>query len=328
MFLKKIVFLSIGGTILCSQTAEGLKTTQKPEHLITQALSNEKLQNIQVIEYLKMDSANLNLRDFLIFNHFVSERKAQPETHSIIVLMGTDNLEHAAFFLSLLSPAQSQTILLTGAMIPYGRQHSDALTNIRDTYQIAVMPYEKKSPVLIVFNGKIYDALGVRKLSTDTPDAFTNIRKPKDFALLSKIIEDKDFFISSQEFSFPKIRTIKITPGEDMTAISDAVTAGSQVIILEGLGNGNVNSETLSQVQKNKDRAIFIVTSQVLYGTAEPIYQSAVRLKKLGAIFAGRLSSGKALILSSLFLSQPHIQKLNLLEKKQKLNDALEIINQ
>ncbi len=328
MLKNKIVFFSMGGTIISTQTPGGLKPTQDARLIIEKILSKEKLQNIKFIEHLKVDSADLNLQDLLLLNKSLAEIKTDPNIQSVVVLMGTDNLEHAAFFLSLLSPIESQMIVLTGAMISYGQPHSDALTNIKDAYQTATMPFEKKNPVLIVFNGKIYDAFWVRKSTTDTHDAFTKTRKPADPFQAQQIIENKDFFIKSKPLFFPKIRTLKVSPGEDMTAISDAVAAGSQVIILEGLGKGNVNSETIVEVQKNIGKTIFIVTTQVLHGVAEPIYQSAIQLKELGAIFAGNLSSGKVLILSSLFLTQPEIKNLEMTQKKKKLEEIFTRLSQ
>jgi L-asparaginase/Glu-tRNA(Gln) amidotransferase subunit D len=182
--------------------------------------------------------------------------------------------------------------------------------------------------IAAVFDGETLSAAGVRKIDTDNPKAFTDTMKNSNPLSIQKIIKEKDYFINVPQIIFPKIRTISVVTGADMTAISSAVNDGSQIVILDAFGKGNINLEATEEIKQNSDKTIFIITSRVLYGNAEPVYTPAKLAQTHGVLFAGRLSLEKTVLLSGLFVSQPHVQALDFKKRKRELQKALDLANQ
>lgn len=83
--------------------------------------------------------------------------RAAPE-HAIVIIHGTDTLRETA---AILGQAQlQQTIVLTGAMIPYEIDGSDALFNLGFAIGVAqALP----AGVHVAMNGRVFDWTSVRK---------------------------------------------------------------------------------------------------------------------------------------------------------------------
>jgi L-asparaginase len=321
-------FVTMGGTFTSTLTPWGLRPTQKGSAIIEAALNSKNLMRVSSHVLMNKDSSLLTLNDILILNRWINEIKQRPEIKSVVVLMGTDNLENVSFLLSLLCPPKTKPIILTGAMIPYGSKDSDALINIKKAFRVSQFFPENFPPVLVTFQNHILDGLSIRKTSTRSLIPFIDTKKMSANRRAQEIIENKDFYLNQHNLIFPKVRTISIGPGEDSSAISDAVKNGCEIIILDGLGNGNVSQETLEQVAAHREKAIFVVSSQVLEGDAKPLYGPAYSLKDKNAVFSGTVNARKSVILSILFLSQPHIQKLSLIKKRIELQKAFDLINE
>jgi len=318
-------FVTLGGTFASTSTPWGLRPTQKSQEIIEAALNSKSLKRVSTHALMNKDSSQLTLNDLLVLNHYIHEIKQKPEIRSIVVLMGTDNLENVSFFLSLLSPQKTKPVILTGAMIPYGSQDSDAPINIKKAFRFSQFVPENFPPVLVTFKNQVMDGLYVRKINTHTFNPFFATKKISKSYKAHEIIENKNYYSNQQKLIFPKVRTISVGLGEDADAIGDAVNNGCEIIILDGLGNGNVNQEVLEQVAAHQHKVIFIVSSQVLEGEAKPLYGPARSLKDKNAVFSGSLNARKSAILSILLLSQPHIQKFSKIVQRTLLQKAFDL---
>jgi L-asparaginase len=103
----------------------------------------------QLIDSLQMQDANR--RSVLV----ACERAAEDR---IVITHGTDTMAQTA---KLLGPAKlSKTIILTGAMVPYQVQSSDALFNFGTAFAaVQLLP----PGVYLAMNGRIFDWDRVRK---------------------------------------------------------------------------------------------------------------------------------------------------------------------
>jgi L-asparaginase/Glu-tRNA(Gln) amidotransferase subunit D len=193
-------FVTLGGTITSSQTNQGVRPTQNPEKVIKECLHPDEIKKIEIYKFKNTLSGFLNIKEFFEINRTLHEASQNPNTRAIIVLTGTDNLENIIFFVNLLTPADTQPIIFTGAMTPYGQWRSDVFKNINDAYYESYRLEKSAVKIAAVFGGETFSAVGVRKIDTDNPKAFIDTTKNLNPLSIHKIIEEKNYFIN-----FPQI---------------------------------------------------------------------------------------------------------------------------
>jgi L-asparaginase len=95
------------------------------------------------------------------------------------LLLGTDNLEEVAYLVSLTAP-KSKTVILTGAMRPFGHPDYDGLDNFLHATSLALDEsiLDNGSGSLVVMNGHGHDGTTVRKEHSTSMAAFTSPSGP------------------------------------------------------------------------------------------------------------------------------------------------------
>lgn len=122
---------------------------------LPQALARARLTLPVTLEVLPpLDSLDMQDADR---QRVLTACRAAPE-HAIVIIHGTDTLRETA---AVLGQAQlQQTIVLTGAMIPYEIDGSDALFNLGFAIGVAqTLP----AGVHVAMNGRVFDWKSVRK---------------------------------------------------------------------------------------------------------------------------------------------------------------------
>jgi L-asparaginase len=126
------------------------KESHLPEILsLTRVTAHVEIELNQLIDSLQMQDDN---------RHSVLEACARAPEEKIVITHGTDTMAETA---ALLGPAKlAKTIVLTGAMIPYKIQGSDALFNFGTAFAaVQLLP----PGVYIVMNGRVFAWDRVRK---------------------------------------------------------------------------------------------------------------------------------------------------------------------
>ena len=151
---EKIAFIATGGTLEKTyNTAAGVLGFW--EKRITDLLKiTRHTLSVEVQQPLQIDSLEMNDTD----RAKVFEACVASEKNRIVITHGTDRMPETASFLN--KRIKNKTIVLTGAMVPYSVEKSDALFNIG-----TAMAFVQTLPkgVYIAMNGKIFEANKVAK---------------------------------------------------------------------------------------------------------------------------------------------------------------------
>lgn len=115
------------------------------------------LADIQINHLMAIDSLDMTETDRVMLLQHIQQSKAK----QIIITHGTDTMPETATI--LMQENLDKTIVLTGAMIPYSINNSDALFNLGGAVlSVQLLPVG----VYISINGKIFNAGNVQKNKT------------------------------------------------------------------------------------------------------------------------------------------------------------------
>ncbi len=156
----RINLITTGGTIEKTYDEQD-GTLFNRETVIKQKL-NAKLRlpytEIVVNSVMAKDSLDMNEDDRVIILNKIKE--LAKEGHPIVILHGTDTMQHTAELVQNKLSNPSLPIIFTGAMKPLGFEDSDALQNVTEALFAARLV---KPGVYISFHNRLFTVPGVRK---------------------------------------------------------------------------------------------------------------------------------------------------------------------
>jgi L-asparaginase len=157
--MKKIMLITTGGTIEKTYNEKDGSLSNQGS-LLKAMLAKLRLPNLGVEQtnLIAKDSLNINEEDRRLVLQEV--KKHLPRVSAIVVLHGTDTMEHTARLIYDQVPDPPVPVIFTGAMKPFGFEDSDALQNLTEALLAAGMV---GPGVYIVFHNKILPLPGVRK---------------------------------------------------------------------------------------------------------------------------------------------------------------------
>ena len=158
--------IATGGTI--ANQATGRLTG--PE-LVAQTPGVARFARVEAETFARGPSLSLTLGDWLRLARRVSDVLASPDMAGVVITGGTDTLEELAWFLDL-TVRSERPVVVTGAIRRPGTVEADGPQNILGAVQVAVSPAARDRGTLVVFNGCVFEARDVEKVSTASPDAF------------------------------------------------------------------------------------------------------------------------------------------------------------
>jgi len=282
--MKNIILVSLGGTIACSSSEEGLVPKYSPEYLISQEPAIFKIAKVKPTQL--MMRTIVYPMDWITIARFIT--KSMDDFDGFVVTMGTDTLAYASSMLSFMLLGINKPVVVTGAMIPIEKENSDARKNLLDSIILAC---EQIFGVYVVFNGKVIRGCRASKVSGTRIDAFESINYPE----IAKITDGKILYSQispNQKDNFSldvKIDThvadIKLNP-QDQPEFFQKFT-GYKGFVIEGYGDGNIADNLTSEIIKIiKEKKIVVIASQCTYGEVDHKYKGGYLAIKNGAISA------------------------------------------
>lgn len=280
--MKKILLIGLGGTILCSQTKEGLKPKYTPDFILK---DSELTKNIELHTTQLMSRTIVYPDDWkTIAQHIKSNLN---KYDGFLITMGTDTLAYTSSILSYMLCGIAKPVVITGAMTPIDRKNTDAKKNLSDSILFARSNY---CGVYVVFNSKVILGSRASKTRCDGKDAFESINKDP-FAIINKgnilKVSNKEK-VHINKFVFDTkintdVITIKLDP-QTSEQIFSRFTDFSGFFI-EGYGDGNISDNLVDAIiNLIKKRKIVVISSQCLYGRLEHKYRGGFLSIKKGAI--------------------------------------------
>ena len=295
--MKKLMILSTGGTIACTQTAEGLIPTLSAEDILAYAPGAKKLGDIETKTILNLDSSNIQPEEWRLIARAVFE--CLEEYDGIVILHGTDTMAYTASMLSFMLRNVDKPVVITGSQLPVGHPQTDAKQNLYDALITAASGI---AGVLVVFDHQIMLGCRVAKVRTTSQNAFESInRSPVGWVTLGQVrliappemtqaAPALDDAIESNVF------LLKLIPGTRPEVFDDIARLGYRGVVIEGFGLGGLHClrrNLLEGIQKLMEANVAVLlTTQCRYEPSDPtVYETGRLALELGIMQAYDMTS-------------------------------------
>ena len=110
--MKKLMILSTGGTIACTQTADGLIPTLSADDILAYVPGAKKLGRIETKTIFNLDSSNIQPEEWQMIAQEIF--RCLPDYDGIVVLHGTDTMAYTSSALSFMLENLTKPVILTG----------------------------------------------------------------------------------------------------------------------------------------------------------------------------------------------------------------------
>lgn len=301
--MKKILFLTTGGTIASSESEVGLVPSLTSSELLGYLGTHQQEALVECEDLLHLDSSNVQPEEWILIARRIA--KAIKDYDGIVVTHGTDTLAYTASALSFMLENLPVPVIMTGSQLPLEHPLSDGVDNIRCSFAAALQDGLKG--VYVCFNRQLILGTRAVKVRTMNLNAFESVNVEPAAILNAKGMEfHEDLLIrSKKEFHLAdtlckKVFLLKLTPGLNPEIFDMLSYMGYKGIVIEAFGAGGMHFERRDLVSKLEEMAkqgiSVVACSQCLYEHSDfTIYQTGQKVLQQGVIPAWDMTSEAAL---------------------------------
>ncbi|NLI54862.1 MAG: asparaginase [Clostridiales bacterium] len=295
--MKKLMILSTGGTIACTQTEDGLIPTLSADDILGYAANAKKRWRLETRTIFNLDSSNIQPEEWRDIAREVYA--CLPLYDGIVVLHGTDTMAYTASMLSFMLKNVDKPVVITGSQLPIGHPHTDAKLNLRHALLTAASGL---AGVFVVFDHKILLGCRVAKVRTTSQNAFESINRPPvgvvragNIHLLAPPERPKGAPELDDAIE-PGVFLLKLIPGTRPEVFDDIARLGYRGVVIEGFGLGGLHClrrNLLEGIQKLLDAEVAVLlTTQCRYEPSDPtVYETGRLALELGILQAYDMTS-------------------------------------
>lgn len=309
---QEVVLCSLGGTVQCASRDDG-GVFPSAEHgrLVSSAGTVPAGVRVRAVPMGQLPSAALDLPDLIR----VLDRLApllDSGAAGVVVTMGTDMLEEAAFALDLLWDRDAP-LVVTAAMRHPGRAGADGPANLRAAFQIAISPAARGSGCVVVVNEEIHAAWQVQKSHTSLASAFRSAHSgplgwvAEDRVRFAAAPPDRPLLAGADPSCVPPVALLRAGMGDAPRLVGVLVEQGYSGLVVEAAGGGAVPPDWAGPLGAVAARMPVVYASRTAGGAAlRGTYAgpgSERDLRERGLHPAGMLDGLKARVLLRLLLS-------------------------
>ena len=255
-----------------------------------------------------IDSANASFRDW---NRIAAAIQAGHDRYTgFVITHGTDTLAFTAAALSFALAGLKKPVIVTGSMLPFETQGSDARANLAEALIAAT---HSPAGVWVQFAGKLLHGARVRKSHSHAADAFTAAPWTQDPCRLAQDI-------TRTAYLTPELAILTLAPNQSTKAISLAIGACDGVVLrVFGAGTMPDDPQLIQTLKTAHDRGVLIlvVSQSPEGGVALGTYAAGAPLIAAGAIDGGQMTPEAAYAKLAHVLSsdaRPAAQRARLVE--------------
>ena len=307
--MSRVVLVSTGGTIASRLDREHGHVTRRAggDDLLDAVRSQLPDVAVEVDEFCKVPSFNLDLEDAFRLALRIDQHLARPDVLGVAVAHGTDTMEESVFLADLVITSD-KPVVFTGAQRHADEYDGDGPRNLIGAIRLAASGLRGLGAV-IAFDQEFHAARDVTKTHAYRVGTFTSMEHGK----LGEIDGERIILhrrpllrltIATAQIE-PAVDLIKLTMGADARLLRGAIASGARGMVIEAFGRGNAPLAVLAGVREAKAAGLpVVITSRCPQGRVQPIYGhgGGHDLAAAGAIFAGDLTGVKARILLSVLL--------------------------
>jgi len=324
--LPNVTIIATGGTI-AGEAATSVQSAYTSgqvgvETLIKAVPTLSKIANVTGEQISNVGSQDMSDEIWLKLAKRINELAKSPNVDGIVITHGTDTMEETAYFLHLVVKTR-KPVVLTGSMRPSSALSADGPLNIFNAVAIAGDPAAAGRGVLVTLNDQIHSAHDIAKTNTTSVETFMSpfrgligttsygvnqyFRGP-----FMKHTIDSELSVDSAT-KLPRVDILYIYEDMPGDMVDAAVNAGTQGIVIAGVGNGNMPKAVVDALSRAAQKGVVVVrASRVPTGYVGRNVE--VNDDKLNFVAAEELNPPKARVLLRLALMKgkdpKEIQKL------------------
>ncbi len=303
--MKKILVIFTGGTfsMMIDEETGAAVPRYSGEELLEKIPQAKEIAEVTCCDFGKYPGPHMTPELMLRLSKEIINQTMKDDYAGIIITHGTDTLEETAYFLDLTLKLDIPVVLI-GSMKNSSEPDWDGPRNLLDAMQICLNENCKNIGVLVCLNGEINAASEVTKTYTEEIDSFSSL----DFGALG-FVQNGRVILNRLPRKLETIRTekivtnvdiIKVYAGMDEKFFKFSADSGTEGLIVEALGVGNVPPAAFEGIKYAVEKNIPVVlVSRCPGGETLDIYGypgAGKWLHKIGVIFADYLNGQKARI--------------------------------
>lgn len=303
--MPRIAVVTTGGTISMryDPALGGAVPAVSGTELLEMVPGIGEVASIELVEFSNVPSCHLTPAMMFELCHVVQNTLDRSDIDGAVVTHGTDALEETAYMADLWVHSD-KPLVFTAAMRNNSEMGADGPRNVLAAVRVASCADAYGLGALVVFNGHILAARDTIKMHTSNLDAF---RSPMHGPLGN--VDDDAVVIFRRSRVRQSIRPARIVPkvellrtyaGMDSAHMLWSLGQGSNGLVIEAMGQGNVPPETMPGIRAWLDAAKPVVlVSRCPEGRALDTYAyegGGKQLRNMGVIFGEDLTGQKARI--------------------------------
>lgn len=243
IIMKKILFLTTGGTLACVATEDGLEPKLQGADILKETPELKTLAQITVQDLELIDSSNLEPKYWSKWAEIIGDN--YNDYDGFVLTHGTDTMAYTSSALTHMLINLGKPVVLTGAQVPLSLSNSDARSNLQLAFTVAASGLPG---VFIAFGNKVIKGDCAKKIFAKNFNAFESINETP---VLSFTKEGPKKNLPSREVvggfrvekkMESKVMALTITPGLEPSIIDFAIEKGYKGIVLELYGAGGLNT--------------------------------------------------------------------------------------
>ena len=294
--MKKILFLTTGGTLSCRATEDGLVPELKGADILKEVPELNALGKITVRDLCQLDSSNLTPAHWSKWAEIIGDNYSDYD--AFVMSHGTDTMAFTACALSHMLINLGKPVVLTGSQVPISIANSDARSNLELAFSVAASGLPG---VYIAFGNKVVKGVLAKKIFSKNFNAFESVNESPVLYFtkngVKKNLPSREvvggFRVENKMEA--KVISITMTPGLEPDIIDYAVNKGYKGIVLACYGAGGVNTETenfLPAIRRAVEKGVRVVCiTQCLFdGVDLSLYPMGILAAQAGVESGGGLT--------------------------------------
>lgn len=333
--MKKILWITTGGTIASEESDEGLVPQSTGEMLKEHLGALISGIELFVEDLFTLDSSNIQPEEWRQIARRIDA--VYPAYDGIVLTHGTDTMAYTASALSYMLMGITIPVVLTGSQLPLAHPLSDGIDNLRCAFAMAS---SATAGVFVVFNRRVLLGTRAVKVRTQGFDAFESVNQSQ-----AGYVDSRGLSIDKQVVDFPQktyrfsdalcedVLLIKLIPGCNPKLFDALIDIKIRGIVVEAFGVGGlsfIRRDLIGKLEMLIQHGIAVVVcSQCLYENSDfSRYEVGKRAIEKGVIQAYDMTSEAAV--TKLMWALAQSQNLEIVKKlmqKNFVNDIQAIEN-
>ena len=297
---KKILLLTTGGTIACTEGEEGLEP--RDSGIMQGQLEQLRTYyDVVVHDAMCLDSSNIRPVEWQQIAGLIYE--AREDFDGIVVAHGTDTMAYTASAVTFMLPGIDLPVVFTGSQLPLADMLSDGPDNLRTAFAMAAAGHPG---IFLAFDRKVMRGCRAVKVRASGFSAFESVN-----SRYAALVSNRGLVVNHDLLTVPSapaelrpeisrnVFLLKLTPGLNPAVFDMLAAMGYKGIVIEafGLGGVTVLHKGLRGIHRCLEDGIsVVVTTQCLYDSANlEVYQVGNKLLELGVIQGRDMTSEAAM---------------------------------